>query len=85
MSDVPCYIPVSAVAKACKLSHKGARGLLRRAGILMRLGGHDVVGRSQLRERLTEAYEDVYTWYLTDQNVPNVPEGAQTSLPWGRS
>lgn len=77
---VPPYVPVSVVAKACGMTHKGARGMLRRAGILMRLGGHDVVGRAILSERLPDAAEDVYRWFaMRPQSDPKEPRGAQTS------
>lgn len=69
---VPAEIPVSVVAKACGCSRKAARGKLRRAGILERLGAYDVVRRSRLRETLPDTYEDVFALYeLGDDTVPN--------------
>jgi len=38
--------------------------MLRRAGILQLLGGHYVVGSSLLRERLPDAAERVYAYYV---------------------
>lgn len=58
---MPPYLRPSLVGKACNISRKEARGMLRRAGILERLGGHWVVGESRLRERLPEVYDRVYT------------------------
>ncbi len=60
MTDMPPYLRPSAVGRACKMTRKAAKSLLRRAGILEKIGGHWCVGESQLRERLPEVYERVY-------------------------
>lgn len=77
MTQVPPYISPGLVGKACGITRKAARSLLRRAGILERIGGRWLVGESQLRERLPEVYERLYTHIIlgpeTTQTGPNVP------------
>lgn len=57
---VPPYLSPREVATACKMSRKRAQSMLKRAGILERIGERWCVGESQLRERLPEVYDRVY-------------------------
>lgn len=63
---VPAEIPVAKVAEAKGITHKAAVGLLRRAGILERIGRLHVVYWSRLRDRLPDTAEEVFTLYELD-------------------
>lgn len=58
---MPPYLTPRDVANACRMSRKRAQSMLKRAGILERIGERWCVGESQLRERLPEVYDRVYT------------------------
>jgi hypothetical protein len=78
MSEVPPYITPAEIGKICKMTTKAARGMLRRAGILERLGGVWVVDESRLRERLPPVYDRVFAWFvLEDRDGPRRTETAQ--------
>jgi hypothetical protein len=60
------------------MSRRKTRSLLRRAGILEKIGGQWLVGESQLRERLPEVYERVYAHIiLGTQSDPTIPNSTQ--------
>jgi hypothetical protein len=54
------------------MTRKKARSLLKRAGILEKIGGHWLVGESQLRERLPEVYERVYAHIVLGPEVAQI-------------
>lgn len=60
MSEVPPYLTPSQVGRACRMSRRKAKSLLRGAGILERIGDRWYVGESRLRERLPDVYDRVY-------------------------
>ncbi len=70
--DVPAYIEPAEIAKALrargdeKATTEGVRGRLARCGILEKHGRWYYVGRSKLRERLPEWFEDVFAWFVLD-------------------
>ncbi len=61
MSPMPTYLTPRDVANACRMTRKRAQSMLKRAGILERIGERWCVGESQLRERLPEVYDRVYS------------------------
>jgi hypothetical protein len=65
---VPPYLKPSLVAKACGLSRKEAKSLLRRARLLERIGTHDYVAESKLRDSLPEVYDRVYAHVVLGPN-----------------
>ncbi len=68
MSEVPPLLTPSQVGKACRMSRRKAKGLLRAAGILEQIGERWYVGESRLRERLPDVYDRVYaSIVLADQ------------------
>lgn len=62
--EIPPYLTPRHVANACRMSRKRAQSMLKRAGILQKLGERWCVGESLLRERLPEVYDRVYTHIL---------------------
>lgn len=50
------------------MSRKEAKSLLRRAGLLERIGTHDYVGESKLRDSLREVYDRVYAYVVLGPN-----------------
>lgn len=69
--EVPPYITPREVADACRMSRKRAQSMLKRAGILTKIGDRWCVGESLLREHLPEVYGRVYTHIILR------PESAQ--------
>jgi hypothetical protein len=67
MSEMPPHLTPAVVGKACRMRTEKARRMLRRAGILERLGGAWVVGDSRLRERLPDVYERVFAYIVLEQ------------------
>lgn len=65
---IPPYIKPSLISKACGMSRKEAKSLLRRAGLLERIGTHDYVGESKLRDSLREVYDRVYAYVVLGPN-----------------
>jgi hypothetical protein len=61
--EIPPYIRPHEVARACGMQTQTARKMLRRAGILEKLGGACVVADSRLRERLPDVYDRVYGYF----------------------
>lgn len=84
MSEIPPYITPSQVGRACRMTNRKAKSLLRRAGILERIGDRWCVGESQLRERLPEVYDRVYAHIVlrtrTDSNRPEPTRTDQTRV-----
>lgn len=66
--QVPPYLKPSLIGRACGLSRREAKALLRKAGLLERIGTHDYVGDSKLRERLPEVYDRVYAFVALGSN-----------------
>lgn len=62
--DVPAHIQISVIARACGLSPRAARGLIRRAGVLVRDGTRAVAPRALFMERLPDHFQDVHAFYL---------------------
>jgi hypothetical protein len=60
VSEVPPYLKPSAVGRACRMSRRQAKALLKRAGILELIGGHWEVSAARLRESLPSVYDRVY-------------------------
>jgi hypothetical protein len=73
--EVPPRIKVSVIGKACGMSPRAVRGMLKRAGVLMLDGRRAFAPRTSLRERFPDAFEDVYTFYLRE------PEPSGRRLP----
>lgn len=67
---MPPYIGTALVAKACGYTTKGARGFLRRAGVLDRIGSRWLVSEAKLRDRLPDVYERVFS-YVEDRDGPS--------------
>ncbi len=65
-AQIPPYLKPSLVGKACGESRRKARGMLTRAGILEKIGGHWYVSESRLRERLPDVYDRVYAYIVLD-------------------
>ncbi len=57
---IPPYLTPGEVGKACQMSRRKAKSMLRAAGILERIGDRWYVGESRLRERLPEVYDRMY-------------------------
>lgn len=75
MTDIPPYLTPSQIGRACRMTSRKAKSLLRRAGILERIGERWLVGESQLRERLPEVYDRVYSHIVLRAGTdPNRPE-----------
>jgi hypothetical protein len=72
LNQIPPYLTPRQIGEACGMKARTMRSLLRRAGILERIGGRWVVGESQLRERLPEVYERVYAHLVLG------PEGTES-------
>jgi hypothetical protein len=60
LSEVPPLLTPAQVGKANRMSRRKAKGLLRAAGILEKIGERWYVGESRLRERLPDVYDRVY-------------------------
>ena len=60
MSEIPPLLSPAQVGKACRMSRRKAKGLLRAVGILEQVGGRWYVGESKLRDRLPDLYDRVY-------------------------
>lgn len=60
MKQIPPYLTPRQIGEACGMKGRTMRSLLRRADVLEKIGGHWMVGESQLRERLPEVYDRVY-------------------------
>lgn len=79
---MPPYLTPREVADACRMTRKRAQSMLRRAGILERIGERWCVGESQLRERLPEVYDRVYSVVtLRPRESPSGPLSAQAGQP----
>lgn len=72
--QVPPYLKPSLIGKACGLTRKEAKSLLRRAGLLERIGTHDYVADSKLRDSLPEVYDRVYAHVVLGPNGTNPTE-----------
>lgn len=60
MSGVPPLISPAEVARACRMSRRKAKNLLRAVGILEQVGERWYVGEARLRERLPDVYDRVF-------------------------
>ncbi len=86
MSEIPPYLTPSQVGNACRMTRRKAKSLLRRAGILERIGERWLVGESQLRERLPEVYDRVYAHIvLRTRSDPKVPKDTRSGTETGGS
>lgn len=63
---MPPLLSPAQVGRACRMSRRKAKGLLRAAGILELVGGRWYVGESRLRERLPDVYDRVYEAFALD-------------------
>jgi hypothetical protein len=60
-NNVPPLLSPSQVGRACRMSRRSAKTLLRGAGILEKhANGRWYVGETRLRERLPDVYDRVY-------------------------
>lgn len=66
MNQVPPLISPAQVGKACRMSRRRAKSLLRRVGILELIGERWFVPESKLRERLPDVYDRVYEHFAID-------------------
>lgn len=58
--ELPPFLTPSQVGRACNMSRRAAKNLLRGAGILELIGSRLYVSESGLRERLPDVYDRVY-------------------------
>ncbi len=63
-TQVPALLTPAQIGKACGMSRRAAKTLLRGAGILERIGERWFVGETRLRERLPEVYDRVYEAFV---------------------
>jgi hypothetical protein len=64
VSELPPLISPALVGKACRMSRRKAKGLLRAAGILEQLGERWYVGETRLLERLPDVYDRVLAYIV---------------------
>lgn len=60
LAQLPPYLTPAQVGKACGMSRRSAKNMLRGAGILELIGVRWFVSESRLRERLPDIYDRVY-------------------------
>ena len=64
MSDVPPLLSPAQVGRACRMSRRAAKTMLRGAGVLDRHGnGRWYAGATRLRERLPDVYDRVFEYF----------------------
>lgn len=59
-AQLPALLTPAQISKACGMSRRAAKTMLRGAGILERIGERWYVGETRLRERLPDVYDRVY-------------------------
>lgn len=69
MKQVPPYLSTREIAVACGAETRDMYLLLRKAGLLERIGGgHPLVDETRLRETLPTVYARVYLHYCGEDN-----------------
>lgn len=69
--QLPPLLTPAEVGKACRMSRRKAKNLLRRVGILQQIGERWFVAESRLRERLPDVYDRVYEAHMLGGAVPS--------------
>jgi hypothetical protein len=64
VTDLPPYLTPAELAPLCSWTRRRTESMLRRAGILERLGGHWVVSSRRLSERLPEIYDRAFQHFV---------------------
>lgn len=64
MTEIPPLLTPSQVGKACNMSRRAAKSMLRGAGILEQIGARWFVGHTRLRERLPDVYDRVFEAFM---------------------
>lgn len=79
---LPPLLTPAQVGRACRMSRRKAKNLLRAAGILELIGGRWYVGEARLRERLPDVYDRVFEAHLLDPAEPAdaTPNGTARQL-----
>jgi hypothetical protein len=71
--QVPPYLSPGEIARACGISRDKALTELNHASLVEWRGGRRRISASQLRERLSEMYDRVYTWFVLDNQPRRRP------------
>lgn len=61
---IPPLLSPSQVGKACGISRRAAKNMLRAAGVLEQVGARWYVGEARLRGRLPDVYDRVYELFV---------------------
>lgn len=61
---IPPLLSPAQVGKACGISRRAAKRMLRGAGVLEQVGARWYVGEARLRERLPDVYDRVYEHFV---------------------
>ncbi len=76
MSSIPPLLSPAQVGRACRMSRRSAKTLLRGAGVLERhASGRWFVGEARLRERLPDVYDRVYEHFALGWPEPRESTG----------
>jgi hypothetical protein len=67
---LPPLLTPAQVGRACRMSRRKAKNLLRAVGILELIGERWFVAESRLRDRLPDVYDRVYEAHLLGPAMP---------------
>jgi hypothetical protein len=67
MLALPPLLTPAEVGRACRMSRRKAKNMLRACGLLERIGERWFVSESRLRERLPDVYDRVFEHFVMPQ------------------
>jgi hypothetical protein len=68
MPELPPLLSPAQVGKACNMSRRAAKNMLRAAGLLELVGARWYVSASRLRERLPDVYDRVWEHFARSES-----------------